>query len=112
MFSGLTMFTGVTDLLANEVVFCVSQEEGNVASMDVKGLCTEGENEYVIDGPGVERPEGLASLAVFSNNENCEEGSTGTTTQVGFDKNDNGILDTDEVMVISGSCIASVENTH
>lgn len=110
--SGLMMFTGVTDSLADEVVFCVSQEEGSVALMDAKGLCAEGENEYVIDGSGVERSEDLASLAVFSDNENCEEGSTGTTTQVGFDKNDNGILDTDEVMIISGSCVASVEDTH
>ena len=102
--SGLMMFTGVTDSLADEVVFCVSQKEESAVLMDAKGLCDDGENEYVIDGSEVERSEDLASLAVFSDNENCEEGSTGTTTQVGFDKNDNGILDTDEVMVISGSC--------
>lgn len=112
MSSGLMMFTGVTDALADEVVFCVSQEEGNVVLMDAKGLCAERENEYIIDGSGVEGSEGFASLAVFSDNENCEEGSTGTTTQVGFDKNADGILDADEVMIISGSCVASVEDTR
>ena len=110
--SGLAMVIGVANSLADEVVFCVSQEEENVALMDAKGLCAEGENEYVIDGSGVERSEDLASLAVFSDNENCEEGSTGTTTQIGFDKNDDGRLDTNEVMIISGSCVASVEDTR
>ena len=105
--SGLMMFAGVTDSLADEVVFCVSQEEGTVALMEAKGLCADGESEYVIDGSGVERSEHLASLAIFSDNVDCGEDSTGTTTQVGFDENDNGILDTDEVMIISGTCVAS-----
>jgi len=112
IFSGLMMFTDVTDSLADEVVFCVSQEEGTVALMDAKGLCADGESEYVIDGSGVERSEDFASLAVFSDNENCEEGSTGTTTQLGFDKNDDGKLNTNEIMIVSASCVGSVEDTH
>ena len=107
MISISVAFIRSADSLADEVVFCVSQEEQSAVLADATGLCAEGENEYVIDGSGVERSEDLVPLTVFSNNQNCDEGSTGTTTQVGFDKNDNGTLDADEIMVISGSCAAS-----
>ena len=110
MISILTMFIGLGDSLADEVVFCVSQEEENVALMDAKGLCTDGENEYVISGSEIKRSENLIPLVVFSNNKNCDEASTGTTTRVGFDKNGDGTLSADEIMAISGTCIASVEN--
>ena len=104
MFSGLMMLTGVTDSLADEVVFCVSPEEGNVALMDAKGLCAEGQSEYVIDGSGIERSEDLVPLAMFSDYEDCDKGSTGTTTKIGFDNNGDEALGDDEVMAISSSC--------
>ena len=107
MISILAMLIRSGDSLAGEVVFCVSQEEQSAVLANATGLCAEGENEYVIDGSGVERSEDLVPLAVFSNNQNCDEGSTGTTTQVGFDNNDNGTLDADEVMTSSSSCAAS-----
>jgi len=108
--SALGTIVGADNSLAGEVVFCVSQERETAVLMDAKGLCVEGQNEYVISGPGLERSKELAVLAVFSDNKNCDEDSTGTTTRVGFDNNDNGILDADEVMTISGTCIASVED--
>ncbi len=101
----LTMLVYVADSLADEVVFCISHEEENVALMDAKGLCVEGENEYVIEGSGVERSEDLVPLAIFSNNsQHCDENSTGVTTEVGFDRDDNGVLNANEVMISSGSC--------
>ena len=105
MISILAMFIRLGDSLADEVVFCVSQEEGNVALMDAKGLCADEENEYVISGSEIKRSESLVPLVVFSNNQDCGEGSTGTTTQVGFDENGDGILGTDEMMASSGSCV-------
>ena len=104
------MFFYIADLLADEVVFCVSQEEENIALMDAKGLCAAGENEYVIDGSGVERSENLAPLAAFSDNVDCGEGSTGTTMRVGFDKNGDGTLGDDEVMGASGICTVSIQD--
>lgn len=110
MLAGSMMFTGVADSLADEVVFCVSQERETAVLMDAKGLCVEGQNEYVISGSGLERSKEFAALAVFSDNKNCDEGTSGTTTRVGFDKNGDGALSDDEVMAISGTCIASVED--
>ena len=101
---GLVMFVHSHDSLADEVVFCVSQESQSAVLTDAEGLCAEGENEYVISGSGITISEDFVPLAVFSDNENCDEGSTGTTTQVGFDENEDGTLGTDEVMAISGSC--------
>ena len=108
--SALGTIIGADNSLAGEVVFCVSQERETAVLMDAKGLCVEGQNEYVISGSGLERSKELAVLAVFSDNKNCDEDSTGTTTRVGFDKNGDGTLSEDEVMAISGSCAISVEN--
>ncbi len=104
---GTATFVGVPNSRADEVVFCVAQKDRDAILMDAKGLCVEDQDEYVISGSGIERSEGWLPLAVFSDKVDCGEGSTGTTTQVGFDKNDDGILDTDEVMAASGICVAS-----
>ena len=101
----LTMFVYIADLLADEVVFCVNQGEQEAVLMDAQGLCAEGQDEYVISGSGVERSEDLKPLAVvFSDNLDCGEGSNGTTTWVGFDKNGDETLSDDEVLAVSGSC--------
>ena len=105
MVLGLAMFTGVWDSWAGEVVFCVSREYQSVVVVDAKGLCGEGEDEYVISGPEVERSEELVPLAVVSENGDCEGGTSGTVTRVGFDSNGDGELGDDEVMAISSSCV-------
>lgn len=110
MILGLIMFVGVAYSLPDEIVFCVSQKDQEAILMDAKGLCNEGQSEYVISGSGLERSEDLAPLAVFSDNGDCGEGSTGTTTRVGFDKNGDSKLGDDEVMVASGTCVAFVQD--
>ncbi len=107
MLLGMATLISVANSRADEVVFCVSQEDREAILMDAKTLCVGDQDKYVISGPGIERSEGWLPLVVFSDNQDCKEGSTGTTTHVGFDKNDNGILDTDEVMAVSGACVAS-----
>ncbi len=104
MLSGLAMFLYTDNSLADEVVLCVSQKDQSAVLVDAKGLCSEGKNEYVISSSEIKRSENLVPLAVFSDNENCDEGSTGTTTQIGFDRNGDGTLGDDEVMMNSGSC--------
>ncbi|MDE2799106.1 MAG: hypothetical protein OXI94_10625 [Gemmatimonadota bacterium] len=104
------MLFNVADSSANEVVFCVNQKDQEVVLMNAEGFCGEGQEEYVVtSGSGIERPEDLTPLAVFSDNVDfdCGGGSTGTTTQIGLDKNGDGKLGDDEVMVISGTCVAS-----
>ena len=105
MISVLATFIRAGNSLAGEVVLCVNQEEQSAVLVDAKGLCGKGENEYSISGVEIKRSEDLVPLVVFSDNENCDEGSTGTITQVGFDKNDDGVLEADEVMANSGSCV-------
>ena len=53
-----------------------------------EAFCGDGKEEYVISGTGIEQSEELVPLVVFSDNKNCDEGTTGTTTRVGFDNND------------------------
>ena len=105
--SGLAVFIGAGDSLAGEVVFCVNREDQSAVLADAKGLCGDDKEEYVISGTGVERSEDLEPLAVFSDYEDCDEGLTGTATRVGFDENDDGSLNDDEVMAIFGSCDTS-----
>ena len=109
-FSVLATFIGAGDSLAGEVIFCADQKDQSAVIADARGLCGDGKEEYVIGGTGVERSKELAALAVFSDNKNCDEGSTGTTTRVGFDKNGDGTFGDDEVMAIFGTCATSVEN--
>ena len=107
-FLGLAMFISAGDSLAGEVVFCVDREDQSVVIADAKGLCGDGKEEYVISGTGVEQSEDLAPLvAVLPDNQHCDEGLTGTATRVGFDENDDGSLNDDEVMAIFGSCDTS-----
>ena len=109
-FSVLAAFIGADDSLAGEVIFCVDQKDQSAIIADARGLCGDGKEEYVISSTGVEQSQKLVPLVVFSNKQDCDEGSTGTRKQLGFDNNDNGILDADEVMAISGICIASVKD--
>lgn len=89
---------------ADEVVFCVSQEDNYAVLMDAKGHCLETEEEHSISGSGIKRSEDSIPLVKFSENTNCKDDSTGTKTQVGFDKNGDGILGGNEVLSSSGSC--------
>ena len=104
----LATFIGAVDSLAGEVVFCVDREDQSAVIADAKGLCGDGKEEYIIAGTGVEQSEDLAPLvAVLPDNQHCDEGLTGTATRVGFDENDDGSLNDDEVMAIFGSCDTS-----
>ena len=102
--SGLAMAVHADYSLADEIILCVNQENSPYA-VDARGLCVEGEQEYVISGSGIKQSEDLVPLAVFSQSENCGGESAGTTMWVGFDNDEDGVLDDDEVVASSGSCV-------
>ncbi len=100
----LAITAGLSFSIADEVVLCVSEESQYAVLMDSKGQCIEGESEFVTSGNKIKRLDDALLIAVFAENENCEVGSHGTTTQIGFDKNDDGVLSGDDILTTSGSC--------
>ena len=81
---------------AEEVVLCVSETEQYVDMVGEKGVCVEGENEVVISGTDIAQKKEFTPVANFKDYSQCD--GEGSTTEIGFDQNNNGTLDQDEIV--------------
>ncbi len=90
--------------IADEVVLCLSEENQYVVLVDGAGGCLDEESEIKISSTNINKTENLIPLATFSPNHSCEDGATGYEYHLGFDKNENGALDSQEIETSASSC--------
>lgn len=95
-----TTFNNQAD--AEEIVLCISQTDEYVAKVNNKRDCLENENHMVISGKKMEEKQNLTPVANFKTNEKCE--GEGSITEIGFDENNNGKLETDEIESSQSIC--------
>ena len=90
--------------MASEAVICVGMEDEYVLLMDDGAKCFEWETELRVSGGGIHPGSGAEALAVFSEKEDCPEGSEGKEAKVGIDNDGDGDLDAGEVLTVTGMC--------
>ncbi|GJM14915.1 MAG: hypothetical protein DHS20C13_02420 [Thermodesulfobacteriota bacterium] len=107
LFSGLTTLIWADEVIADEVYLCVSKENQYVVLTDGKGSCIEEESEIMISSSSIKAGERNAPLANFQENEGCE--GEGSKVDVGFDTNQSGVLEPEEILNSSSSCLKIAE---
>lgn len=90
--------------IADEVVFCVSDENRYVVLAGREDNCLEEETELKISGYGINIADGLVPIASFTVINSCPEGTVGTRTEVGLDYNSNGRLEPLEILSTTSYC--------
>ncbi len=95
------------DAQAEEVILCIDVTDEEVTLMNARGNCFEGEKEFVYGGPGAKLQDAIIPLVNVSPNQNCE--TEGNRIEIGFDRDDDGILDPEEIVSISQDCKLSAE---
>ncbi len=95
------------DAQAEEVILCINVTDEEVYLTDARGNCFEGEKEVVFGGPGAELQDAIIPLVNVSWNQNCE--TEGNRIEIGFDRDDDGILDPEEILGVSQDCKLSTE---
>ncbi len=95
------------DAQAKEVIICVNVTDEEVTLMNARGNCFEGEKQFVFGGPGAELQNAIIPLVNVSPNQNCE--TEGNRIEIGFDRDDDGILDQEEIVSVSQDCKLSAE---
>lgn len=89
---------------ASEAVICVGMEDEYVLLMEDGAECFEWETELSVSGGRIHPGSGAEALAVFSEKEDCPEGSEGKEAKVGIDNDGDGVLDAGEVLTVTGKC--------
>ncbi len=90
--------------IASEAVICVGMDDEYVLLMEDGAGCFEWETELRVSGGGIHPGSGAEALAVFSEKEDCPEGSEGKEAKVGIDNDGDGDLDAGEVLTVTGMC--------
>ena len=100
----LTVFLGgfAVSINAEEVILCMSHTDQYVVMVDEKEDCLEDENQMILSGSDMEGRKSMTPVANFKEHDKCD--GEGTMTEIGFDKNGNGKLDSDEIASRSGIC--------
>lgn len=88
--------------LAEEVILCINEEENYVDMVNEKDVCAENESQFVINRSDMGEKKAFTPLANFKENADCS--GDGSRTEIGFDENENGSLDQNEIVSISGVC--------
>ena len=90
--------------MASEAVICVGMEDEYALLMEDGAACFEWETELRVSGGGIHPGSGAEALAVFSEKEDCPEGSEGKEAKVGIDNDGDGELGAAEVLTVTGKC--------
>jgi len=98
-------FVGVNSY-AEEVVLCLNETDKYVDMVNEKNVCVEGESQLVINRSDMGQKKAFTPLANFKENSKCD--GEGTFTEIGFDENQNGSLDQNEIVSKSGICNPAV----
>jgi len=106
----LSFFNLGSNSIAEEVVFCTSHADQYIVVVNEKGDCIESETEIVLSGSGMESKKSMTPVANFLENKDCN--GQGTLTEIGFDSNENGELDKDEIDSTAGTCSPIVEDSE
>lgn len=102
MLSGLTMFVFADYSISEEVVLCISHADQYIVMVNEKGDCIDTENQLIISGSGMEAKKNMTPVANFKTDEKCD--GEGIITEIGFDENGNGQLDSNEIVNSTGTC--------
>lgn len=100
----LTLFFAWNFSKAEDVIICVSEENESGAVVAEQGQCIDDEEELTISGTDITKIQPISPIVISSENNNCEEGFSGIKTQIGFDQNDNGELDENELIKTIATC--------
>lgn len=92
---------------ALEMGLCISQENKYIVQADPDGSCRDGEELMTINGAGVAEMNNLSPVATFTNNDECD--TEGIIAKIGFDQDNNGALDQDEIISTGSDCIVEPE---
>ena len=90
--------------MASEAVICVGMEDEYVLLMEDGAKCFEWETELRVSGGRIQPGAGAGALAVFSEKEDCPEGTEGKQAKVGIDNDGDGELGSGEVLTVTGKC--------
>ena len=93
--------------IADEVVICVSEENQYAVLTDGTENCLEEESEITISGSSIKKSESQVPLANFQTNTDCD--GEGSKVDVGFDTNQSGALEAEEILSSSSSCVSYTE---
>jgi len=102
----VSFFNFGSNSIAEEVVLCMSETDQYIVMVNEKGDCLEEEKQMVMSGSGMEPRKSMTPVANFKANEECD--GEGTLTEIGFDSNENGELDKDEITTTTGTCNSTV----
>lgn len=87
---------------AEQIDLCISDSEQHAVIVNGKDDCLEDEKWTSISGPDVESKMDYNPLVRVSPGKNCN--TEGVEREVGFDVNNNGVLDENEIMSKSSEC--------
>ena len=100
-------FAGLAShVTAEEVVLCVNEVDQYVISVNSREDCVAPEKPVVFSGPDMAGKKGLMPVATFQENEEC--GGDGMTVNIGFDENDDGLLESSEIQRTDTTCSQSI----
>jgi len=105
----VSFFNMESNSMAEEVVLCTSHADQYIVMVNDKGDCIETEIQIVLSGSGMESKKSMTPVANFLENKGCD--GEGTLTEIGFDSNENGELDKDEITSTAGSCSPIAEES-
>ena len=88
--------------IADEVVLCVSQENQYAVLTDEAGNCLEEESEITVSGSSIKKSDSYVPLANFQANDDCD--GEGSKMNIGFDTNQSGALEPEEILSSSSTC--------
>lgn len=92
---------------AQEIVLCLDVTNREIMRVEARGECVAAEREIVISGSGTDAWNGLVPLVKFSPTKFCE--TAGIRYDFGFDRDDDGALDAEEIISTSEDCKSSPE---
>ena len=98
-------FVGVNSY-AEEVVLCLNETDKYVDMVNGRDNCIEGEHQTVLNRSDLAEKKAFTPLANFKENSKCD--GEGSITEIGFDENQNGSLDQNEIVSKGGTCNPTV----
>jgi hypothetical protein len=87
---------------AQELILCLNQADNYVVQETSVENCKEHERAVKLERSDLAEKRNMTPLAEYTSSNECK--GEGTTTTIGFDENDNGALEANEIIMSSSSC--------
>lgn len=107
IFAFIVMISPIKTTFADEIVMCMSSNDQYVVVVENKDDCLEEESQITLEAKGLEAKKSMTPIMRNKPLDDCE--GEGLLTEVGFDDNGDGTLDSNEVLSSLGSCTVQGE---